>query len=60
MMQVDTGITFGFTALWKEFAGAMPDKNIGPEGGQEVRAGEYVDEHIMAPDCAYLLSNVVS
>lgn len=58
LMRPDTGISYGFTAAWKQFAGAMPDKNIGPEGGQEVRAGEYVEEKIMAADCAFLISAV--
>ena len=54
------GMTFGFTAEYQKFAGENPDKDIGPRGGFVVRCGEYVDEHIMAPDCAYLIKNVCS
>jgi hypothetical protein len=60
IMRPDTGITYGFTAAWKQFAGAMFEKDIGAQGGQEVRAGEYVKEHIMASDCAYLLDGVIA
>lgn len=54
------GMTFGFTAELRKFGGNKDDDSIGPEGGVKVRAGEYVDEHIMAPDCAYLIKNICS
>jgi len=53
-------ITFGATAEYgTRIAGANPDRNIGLRGGQRVRVGESVKELITAPDCGYLLYNVL-
>jgi hypothetical protein len=60
LLTLDDGITFAFTAQWKQVAGSMPDKSIGLSGGQMVRAGEYVAEHVMAADCAYYIADCVS
>lgn len=54
-------LTFGFTAQHGDrVAGSMPDKNIGLRGGQVVRVGESVDEHIVAADAAYFIENAIA
>ncbi|BDV42434.1 hypothetical protein GURASL_13570 [Geotalea uraniireducens] len=54
----DNDITFGFTPRYgNPWGGAMFDKDIGPQGGQEVRAGESCRELIIAPDLGYFVEN---
>mgnify|MGYP006196950251 CR=1 FL=1 len=54
-------VTFGFTAQFGDrVAGSQPDPNIGLRGGERVRAGESVDEHIVAADVAYFIENAVA
>jgi hypothetical protein len=53
------GATFGYTARYGlPWGGAMFDKDIGPQGGEEVRVGETVREMITFPDCACLIGNI--
>jgi hypothetical protein len=53
-----TGLTFGFTAMWKgKFAGTIEDPNIGLEGGVINRVGMNCKEVICAPDAAYFIQN---
>lgn len=53
--------SFAWTGQFgSRIAGALPDKDIGLYGGQEVRVGESVKEVISAPDLGYLMLNVVA
>lgn len=54
------GVSFGYTARFgTPWGGSMFDKDIGAQGGMEVRAGEKVRELIVASDCGYFLENCV-
>lgn len=56
----DTGVSFGYTARYgNPWGGAMFDKDIGPQGGQEVRSGEKVREMVIAPDLGYFIEDAV-
>jgi hypothetical protein len=57
---VQEGITFAWTAHREHFAGTAPDKDIGPKGGQMVRVGETVAEHVMAADLGYFIQDCVA
>lgn len=53
--------TFGFTAQWgPRIAGTEQDRNIGLRGGEVVRAGESVDEHVVASDLGYFVEDAVA
>lgn len=59
--------TFGITAEWRKFgssammAGRYFDPKAGGlEGGVTVRAGEYVQEHLVAPSTGYLIENAIA
>lgn len=59
VQDTEGGATFGYTARYGlPWGGAMPDKNIGPQGGVEVRVGETVREMVTFPDCAYFIGNL--
>lgn len=54
-------ITFGFTAEFgSRVAGSAPDRNIGLRGGTRYRAGETVEEKIVAAQAGYFIENAVS
>lgn len=55
--------TFGFTAEWRRFGGSsMMSGRIanamsgGVQGGQNIRVAEAVEEHVVSPSVAYLIS----
>ena len=53
--------TFGFTAQYGDrISGAIPDADIGLNGGLKNRVGESVCEKIVAPDLGYFLQNVIA
>lgn len=55
------GTTFGFTAQWgTRVARKSFDKDIGMNGGWEVRVGESVKELITAPDLGFFFENAVA
>ena len=57
----DRGITFGFTAQWKNrIAAKYEDKDIGLEGGIAIRVGERVKELVIAPTLGYFFQNAVA
>lgn len=54
-------VTFGWTAQFGDrIAGSIEDNDIGMRGGQRVRVGESVDEHIVAPDVASFIEDAVA
>jgi hypothetical protein len=54
------GITFGLTAQYgTKIAGRIEDKNIGLQGGVNVRVGERVKEVVVAKDTGYFIQNAV-
>jgi len=60
--QADTenGITWGMTVpKGTRIAGSWPDKEIGLEGGIVTVAGEVIDETVVAPECGYLIENIM-
>jgi hypothetical protein len=55
------GITFGFTAQYgTKIAGRIEDKNIGLQGGVNIRVGERVKELVVAKDTGYFIQNAVA
>jgi hypothetical protein len=55
------GITFGATAqLGGRLGGALFDPNRGMRGGYRCRAGEMVDELIIASDCGYFFQDIIA
>lgn len=55
------GLTFALTAQWgTRVSGAIPDSKIGLRGGQRVRVGESVNEHIIASAAAYFVQDAVA
>ncbi|HAS3046037.1 TPA: phage capsid protein [Vibrio parahaemolyticus] len=61
LANADNGrLTFGFTAQHKDRAyKEWDDPDIGVDGGQRVRVYEKVKELIVAPDCGFLLQDVL-
>jgi hypothetical protein len=55
------GITFGFTAQYgTKISGRIEDKNIGLQGGVNIRVGERVKELVVAKDTGYFIQNAVA
>lgn len=55
----DSGITFGYTARWEApWGGSQFDKNIGAQGGMDVRTGSHIKEMITAPELGYYIEDV--
>ncbi len=55
------GLTFGMTAQWGDrAAGQIVDADVGVRGGVRQRVYESTTEKIIAPDCAYLISDAVA
>ena len=55
------GITFGLTAQYgTKISGRIEDKNIGLQGGVNIRTGERVKELIVAKDVGYFIQNAVA
>lgn len=55
------GITFGLTATYgTKIAGRIEDKNIGLQGGVNIRVGERIKELVVAKDTGYLIQNAVA
>ncbi len=55
------GMAFGFTGQYGgRVSGSQQDGNIGLRGGLMNRVGESVKEVVSAPDCGYLLQNVIA
>jgi len=51
--------TFGYTARYAlPWGGSQYDKDIGPQGGQEVRVGETIREMITCNAAAYFIGNI--
>lgn len=54
------GVTFGITAQWgNRVGGTVQDGSIGLKGGVRVRAGEQVNELVLAKDAGFLFVNPV-
>ncbi len=59
VQNTEGGATFGYTARYGQpWGGAMFDKDIGPQGGEEVRVGETIREMITFNEGAYFIGNV--
>jgi hypothetical protein len=53
------GATFGYTAHYGQaWGGSQPDKDIGPQGGVEVRVGETLREMVVFNEGAYFFGNI--